>query len=704
MRTRTLLMTAVLAIVLLPHPARAQINPHSSESVDFAPASPESQRVPGESLRSLASAVRGYVERDEIIGAELLVIKNRRTILHKVFGWMDRERKIPMERNTIFNVRSMTKPLTGMAAQMLIDDGRLKLDDRASAYLESFANDKCREITVEQLLRHRSGLPLMIPIEAEAGQAPTTILKKFKRQVEIVDLIALRGPETKPGQFFQYSDAGSEVLGALVSEVAGQPLGEFVKSRILVPLKMEDAMMPFDPHDSRAKHTASAYLGITGNWLRYWSADSAGIYPFAMGSQSLYCTPMDYARFLAPWMDGGMIDGQRILSAKAVRRALEPLPLSDLESYPTGFSDMKVKYGQMWMLFVPKNETSGGKPALFGHGGSDGTMAWAWPELDLMILYFTQNRGTTTVFSFEREIERLIISPSSAGPAIAQAEDLRPYVGAYALKQQPSEVFMTTAEDGKLIVETPRGVKIELLPPDAEGIWHFSLAPNEGVRFSAEPHDSASSMWIVDPLQLRRSDEKPLPEGAGGSSALKEYTGTYVLPMNVGQQSLKFWVAEENGALVFKSEQGYRLGLKPPNSQDRWHLIELPNEYLTFQRNAGGEVIGCTLYQMHECVRTAASGLLELSLEEARKYLGTYYDVAANVNIEVIYENGKLAVKNPALPNPVALRPTGKPNVFSVPINPNVSVRFNEDEKGNIISHTVVTPTGEYERPRVNSN
>jgi hypothetical protein len=244
-------------------------------------------------------------------------------------------------------------------------------------------------------------------------------------------------------------------------------------------------------------------------------------------------------------------------------------------------------------------------------------------------------------------------------------------------------------------------VKIELLPPDSDGIRHFSLAPNLGVKFSGEHQDSASTMWIVDPLQLRRSTDAPFQEGSGGSSALEEYLGTYILPASVGQQLLKFWIAEENGGLVFQSEQGSRFGLKPPDDQDRWHLIELPHEYLTFQRNAGGDVMGCTLHQMHECVRTTASGAPELSPDQARRYVGTYFDATANINIEVIYEDGRLAVRNPKLPSPVALRPTGRPNHFSVPINPNVIVRFNEDANGNIVSHTVVAPGGEYERPRV---
>jgi CubicO group peptidase (beta-lactamase class C family) len=695
----TFVAIAVLATVVLPQPSRDQVGRLQGDGPGFAPASPGGQGVSGDGLRSLASIVRGYVERDEIIGAELLVIKNRRTILHEVFGWRDREQKIPMETNTIFNVRSMTKPLTGAAAQLLIDAGRLRLDDRVSTYLKSFDTDKCRDITVEQLLTHRSGLPLMIPVEDDAGETPTTILKKYRSQAEIVDRIARLGPETRPGQSFQYSDAGSEALGALVAEVAEQPLGEFINSRILVPLKMVDAMIPLDPNDPRAQRTSSAYWGVPGNWLPYWRADSAAIYPFAMGSQSLYCTPVDYARFLALWMDEGTVGGQRILSKEAVRRALKPL--SELEDYATGFSGLEVRYGQMWMLFVPQGEPGVGKPVLFGHGGSDGTMAWAWPELDLMILYFTQNRGTITVFSLEQEIERLIIRPFSAGQANAQAEDLTRYVGAYALSQQPSELFITTAKDGRLTLETPRGTKIDLLPPDADGIRHFSLAPNQGVRFSAELQDSASSMWIVDPLHLRRSDETPPHKGIGDSPILREYLGAYVLPAGVGQKLLKFQIAEQDGRWVFKSEQGSCFALKPPNDQGRWYLVELPNEYLTFQRDAAGNVIGCTLYQMHECIRTAASRLAELSPDQARKYVGTYYDAVSNINIEVIFENGRLAVRNPRLPGPVALRPTGRMHLFSVPINPSVSVRFNEDTDGNIVSHTVIAPDGEFERPRV---
>ena len=96
----------ILSVVL---PAAAQ---------DFPSATPESQGLSSESLKKLSDNVRGYLDADQIVGAELVVIKNRRTVLHEVFGWRDREDKAEMEKNTRFNLRSMTKPLTGAAAQI----------------------------------------------------------------------------------------------------------------------------------------------------------------------------------------------------------------------------------------------------------------------------------------------------------------------------------------------------------------------------------------------------------------------------------------------------------------------------------------------------------------------------------------------------------------------------------------------------------
>mgnify|MGYP002063451438 CR=1 FL=1 len=112
-------------------------------------------------LDELAAVVDDYVDREMVVGAELLVIKDRQTVLHEAFGLRDREADLPMERDTLFNIRSMTKPVTGAAVQVLIDDGTLRLDDRAADFLPCFDTDAAREITVEQL--QKAGVDLTDP-------------------------------------------------------------------------------------------------------------------------------------------------------------------------------------------------------------------------------------------------------------------------------------------------------------------------------------------------------------------------------------------------------------------------------------------------------------------------------------------------------------------------------------------------------------
>ena len=125
----------------------------------FPSASPASQGMSAEALDELADTVRGYVKDEVIVGGELMVIKNRHVVLHEVFGDLDRDEEIAWEKNTICNIRSMAMCLTGAAAQILVDEGKLGIDDAVAKYLPSFNNDASRGITIRHLLTHRSGLP-----------------------------------------------------------------------------------------------------------------------------------------------------------------------------------------------------------------------------------------------------------------------------------------------------------------------------------------------------------------------------------------------------------------------------------------------------------------------------------------------------------------------------------------------------------------
>ncbi|MBS3784979.1 MAG: beta-lactamase family protein, partial [Anaerolineae bacterium] len=304
------------------------------------------------------------VQDDKVVGSELMVLKNRRIVLHEAFGWLDRDQELALPVNTLFNIRSMTKPVVGTAIQMLVDEGELALDDPVATYLPAFDNDASRDITVEHLLTHRSDLPLTM-ISASFGE--------FDSLRQVADAAGEQGPDFEPGSAFQYSDTGFDVLGALVEVLAGVPLEQFVQERILDPLQMADTIALIEVDDPRADRIASLYIGSRGDWSRFWSREDESFYPYATGSQSLYSTALDYARFLALWMDEGVVGDKQLLSREAVRRALKPVSDSKL---PGGFPGLRLDYAHGWIVYVPQDAPEGqGEIALFGHSGSDGTWA-----------------------------------------------------------------------------------------------------------------------------------------------------------------------------------------------------------------------------------------------------------------------------------------------------------------------------------------
>jgi CubicO group peptidase (beta-lactamase class C family) len=192
-------MKYFLPFFLLLSPLPAQ------DANSFPPATAESVGLSASAVQAIRDEAAGYAKNGTIVGGELLIIKNRKTILHEAFGDRDREDKKPMEKNTIFNIRSMTKSLTGAAMQILIDENKVNLADPAAKYLPGFDNDKSRTITVEQLLTHRSGLPLTII---------TLGMWQFPNLQALAEAIGKKGPDFKPGEKFWYSDAGSDSVAA----------------------------------------------------------------------------------------------------------------------------------------------------------------------------------------------------------------------------------------------------------------------------------------------------------------------------------------------------------------------------------------------------------------------------------------------------------------------------------------------------------
>jgi len=376
----------------------------------FPAAAPEDHGLSWEGLEELAELVERLAFADKVVGAELLVIRNGRSLLHRTAGWADREAERRMAPGTVFNIRSMTKPLVGAAAQILIDEGRLALDDPVAKHLPSFGEGDAAEITVAHLLTHRSGLP--------DGNPPGRP-EDYGSLRAVADHWAGHGPsEGAPGAAFRYSDPGADVLGAVVAAASGQPLADFVRARLFEPLGMADSFAMTGAARARHSRLATQYRMTAQGWRPYWKPGDPPLAPFVLGSGTTwYSTPQDYARFLSMLAAGGVWEGERILSKAAVARVLTPV--SDMPEYSNGLPGTRVRYGQMMQLYVPL-EGPADQVVAFGHSGSDGTYSWVWPGRELVVLYFTQSRGQATRVVLELMLPRALSplrEPAAPPPA-----------------------------------------------------------------------------------------------------------------------------------------------------------------------------------------------------------------------------------------------------------------------------------------------
>jgi len=567
-------------------------NPESLGYPTAAASFPSSQQPSGNStipqakLDELADIVRGYFDKKLIVGAELMVIKDENVILHETVGWKDMEDSLVMEKNTIFNIRSMTKPLVGAAAQILVDEGKIAPDDPVAEYIPGFDNSESQNITIRQLLTHRSGLPLSILQSVD----------DYPDLISIANAAGENGPQFEPGSRFWYSDTGLDVLGAIVQMVSGQLLDEYITAKILQPLGMDDTFVPVDSTDSRWNRIASLYVGTAGSWGKFWQPNGGQFYPFAWGSQTMYSTPADYSRFMTLFMNDGEFVGQQILSQEAVQRMLIPFSVmtslgSDMLA-PTGFPDLRAYYGETMVVYLDENAGLDSNPILFGHSGSDGTFVWAWPEQNLMVLYFTQSRGGLSGIRLETELYRLFINPErDLDDEIP--EGFTDYFGTYVANFGPfrNEEFSIKYRYGSLLLDIPSQLEFELKEPGEDGKWYFEMSDNMAVQFDRNQSGNVKALRL-----FQGGQEFLLPRGTAPDeprfdvTVYAGYTGTYTDTLS-GEDII---VLVRNENLALENSAGMTFELYPPDSTGWWILRLNPALRMRFNEDETGRVISMT--------------------------------------------------------------------------------------------------------------
>ncbi len=457
------------------------------------------EKVRPESLVKLDKLVQGLIDDQEVVGAELLVIQDGKSLLHKGYGWRDREAKIKMETGGVFCVRSMTKPIIGASILMLIQEGKLRLDDKIADYLPAFDVEETRDITIEHLLTHTSGLPLSLLIDKNLSE-----LSGIQAVAELgggYDLLS------KPGKHFHYSDQGTDTLTALIEVVSGMSASEFVSKRLLEPLGMKDSVCVMEEGHVLRERAISSYAGSKGEWTQFWNPDQPPFLPFFLGSQGLYSTTEDYARFMQLWNKDGLVDNQQLLNSQWVRQALTPSPLPFETS--SGLADLKSDYGYLMQLWLKTQKDGSQKLAAFGHGGSDGTHAWVFPEHNAVVMYFTQSRGNITGLRVEAALGEVFFGvPFNL--AVESAPPIEDFLGYYW--EEEGDLYRAIIRDGEDMALEILGKALVPLDYEGDDLWRFRQNPNQKIQFDRSEDGAVSGYHIGEHQEFRVEHAEDLPD------------------------------------------------------------------------------------------------------------------------------------------------------------------------------------------------
>lgn len=331
-----------------------------------------------------------------LVGAEILIIRNDTIQLHDVVGWSDKEKGIKLRKNSIYRIRSMTKPIVATAILILLDESKLSLEDKVASYIPAFDNPRSREITVQQLLTHTSGLKSHDYEEIGLSKEPF----EFETLREVVDEIGNIGVLGEPGEFY-YSGSGIATLTELITIISGNPAEEFIHQRIFQPLMMSDSYTSFRPDVEWASKLNPTYKwnDSINDFTQYWNAELEPEYKYFRGHGGIYTTAMDYANFLSMYLNNGKFNNKQILSEGIMAKAqsiLVPLSLKAPQSHQS----------LAWKTQI--SDTLSKAIGYYKHGGSDGTLAYAYPNENTIALYFNQSRNHPR-FIFE---DLLSITPS----------------------------------------------------------------------------------------------------------------------------------------------------------------------------------------------------------------------------------------------------------------------------------------------------
>jgi CubicO group peptidase (beta-lactamase class C family) len=354
-------------------------------------------------LSKIPPRMKSFVDRQTVAGAVTLVAHGSDIVEFDATGMADVEAGHAMQKDTIFQIMSMTKPVTAIGIMMLAEEGKLALRDPVEDYLPEFKDLRVRTtigpdavrarvpnhaITIRDLLTHTAGIqdypgPPAIPDYAQTMSVPLD---------EVVRQLAKQPLLFQPGTQWSYSSPGIEILGRIIEVCSGEKYVDFITKHILQPLGMKDSF--FFPPTDKISRIAMVYAQNDGKLVRS-PASILGGDPakyrrgavFPAPGWGLYSTAEDLLHLYRMMLNDGVYEGHRYLSPFSVHVMTEPQTTG---IQPVGWmrgSD----YGLAWEIVTdPLGELAGHTIGTYGHGGAFGTQGWIDPNNDLISILLIQ--------------------------------------------------------------------------------------------------------------------------------------------------------------------------------------------------------------------------------------------------------------------------------------------------------------------------
>jgi CubicO group peptidase (beta-lactamase class C family) len=394
---------------------------------------PEDVGFSSDRLQRINDVVQRYIDSSQISGAVTMVSRRGRIAHFEAHGLMDIESEAPMRKDAIFRMASMSKPVTGVAILMLMEEGKLRLTDPVSQFIPEFKNPKIamqkplppgapanlpasrepelytipaeREITIRDLMTHTSGLESGGVGTREAARiAPRKMHDHLAHYIPTLGAVPL---DFQPGSQWRYSAlAGIDTLGRIVEIASGQTFDQFLKTRIFDPLGMHDTA--FFPSDDRLPRVVTLYARKDGRLSRTETPGWLATRTLFSGGAGLWSTAEDYMQFAQMLVNGGHLDGKRLLSP----RTIDLMASNHVRDLYSGVSERLQGMGFGLTVEVVLDSVAANRResnGSFGWDGAFGTHFWVDRKEQLVGLMLIQEPVPAMTRDFENAVMQAIV-------------------------------------------------------------------------------------------------------------------------------------------------------------------------------------------------------------------------------------------------------------------------------------------------------